>query len=59
MKDSPVPTVMLPPEPRVKQSLDVVLYLSPDKPEDPEDPEDPEVPDVPLVPDVPEEPLVP
>ena len=29
MKDSPVATVMLPPEPRVKQSLDVVLYLSP------------------------------
>jgi hypothetical protein len=45
--------VSVPALPRVKQSVDVVLYLSPLYPDVPD------VPDVPFTPDVPLEPLVP
>lgn len=61
MKDSPVPTVKLPPVPNIKQSEDVVLYLSPVRPLDPElplEPLEPEVPEVPEVPELPEVPYI-
>jgi hypothetical protein len=60
--DNPVPTVIVPPVPNVNDVVDVVTYLSPDKPEVPVCPEDPELPlkpAVPADPEVPDPPLVP
>jgi hypothetical protein len=51
---NPVPTVMVPAFPKVKEVEDVVLYkspLTPDVPDCPEEPDEPVNPDDPDVPD--------